>query len=113
IKLNYPGFEEEKEILTRFSEDFSLASIEKVKAVMTNAELQHCRSIIEKIRIKADLIDYIAKIIIATRNNSDLFLGASPRASLSILKTAKAFAGINGRDFVTPDDIRQVAYPVL
>jgi len=113
IKLNYPGLEEEKEILTRFSEDFSMSSVTSVKHVLTKEDLNICRSLIEKIHIKPDLIDYIAKIIHATRNNADLFLGASPRASLAILKTSKAIAAINGRDFVTPDDIQGVAYPVL
>jgi MoxR-like ATPase len=55
----------------------------------------------------------VAKIIDHTRNTRDLFLGASPRASLAIVKTAKAMAAMQGRDFVTPDDIQYVAYPVL
>jgi MoxR-like ATPase len=59
------------------------------------------------------LLDYIAAIIHSTRNNGDLFLGASPRASLALLKTAKASAAIAGRNFVTPDDIRAVCFPAL
>jgi len=113
IKLNYPGLEEEKQILRRFSEDFQLKAVEDVKQVLTHADLLRCRNVIEKIHIKEDLVDYIAKIIHATRNNADLFLGASPRASLAILKSAKANAAISGRDFVTPDDIQFVTYPVL
>ena len=113
IKLNYPELEEEKLILKRFSEDFSLAAIDSVKEVLSGADINRCRSIIEKIHIKEDLINYIAKITHATRNNASLFLGASPRASLAMLKTAKATAAISGRDFVTPDDIQRVAYPVL
>jgi MoxR-like ATPase len=113
IKLNYPKLEEEKQILQRFSEDFSMTAIDSVKEVFSRVDLNRCRTIIEKIHIKDDLVDYIAKITHATRNNADLFLGASPRASLAILKTAKAMAAMSGRDFVTPDDIQQVAYPVL
>ncbi len=113
IKLQYPGLEEEKLILQRFSEDFSIAVADSVKQVLTKEDLKKFRAIIEKIHIKEDLISYIAKIVHSTRNNSDLFLGASPRASLAILKTAKATAAVNGRDFVTPDDIQLVAYPVL
>jgi MoxR-like ATPase len=56
---------------------------------------------------------YIAKLVDSTRNNGDLSLGASPRASLALLRSAKAIAAINGRDFVTPDDVKFVAYPVL
>ena len=113
IKLNYPALEEEKQILRRFSEDFSMTAIDEVGAVMSKEELANSRSLIEKVYIKSELIDYIAQIVHATRNNADLFLGASPRASMSILKTSKALSAIAGRDFVTPEDIQRVAYPVL
>jgi len=63
--------------------------------------------------IREELLDYIAAIVHNTRNNSDLFLGASPRASLALMKTAKAAAALSGRNFVTPDDIRYVSFPVL
>ena len=68
---------------------------------------------VENVKIEDQLIEYIAKIIGETRNHPKLYLGASPRASLSILKTAKAIAAIRGRDFVIPDDIQYVAEPVL
>jgi MoxR-like ATPase len=68
---------------------------------------------VEQVHIREELLDYIAAVTHNTRNNGDLFLGASPRASLAMMKTAKAFAAINGRDFVTPDDIRYVAFPIL
>ncbi|HRH65786.1 MAG TPA: MoxR family ATPase [Bacteroidia bacterium] len=113
IKLHYPALEEERQILRRFSDDFSMSAINAVQPVMSKEELAHSRSLIEKIHIKNELIDYIANIVHATRNNADLFLGASPRASMAILKTAKALAAIAGRDFVTPEDIQRVAYPVL
>ena len=113
IKIDYPSIDEEKQILRRFKEDFSMKSTESVQAVFSAKEVKECRAIVEKVHIKEELIDYIAELIHNTRNNGDLFLGASPRASLSILKTAKAMAAINGRNFVTPDDIQQVAYPVL
>ena len=63
--------------------------------------------------IQDELLDYIAALVHNTRNNGDIFLGASPRASLAIMKAGKAVAAMNGRDFVTPDDIRYVSYPVL
>ena len=113
IKLTYPTLEEEKLILQRFKEDFRMSAIDTVKPVLTPADLINCREIIEKIHIKDELLNYIAQIIHNTRNNGDLYLGASPRASLAILKTSKAIAVMNGRDFVTPDDIKTVAYPVL
>lgn len=113
IQLNYPQLEEEKLILRRFRDDFNKRQIEKVRAVLNAAEVKRCQELVEKIHIKDELLDYIAALIHNTRNNGDLFLGASPRASLAIMQAAKAVAAINGRDFVTPDDIQYVAYPVL
>lgn len=113
INLTYPSLEEEKAILYRFREDFTLRQADTVKAVMTAEEIRACQLIVEKVFIKDELLDYIAAIVHNTRNNGDLYLGASPRASLAIMRTSKAMAAMNGRDFVTPDDIKVVAYPVL
>ncbi|MFK7936869.1 MAG: AAA family ATPase [Saprospiraceae bacterium] len=113
INLEYPSLNEEKTILRRFRNDFNLAKKEIVKAVFSAADIKECQAAVEQVHIKDELLDYIAEIIHSTRNNGDLFLGASPRASLAIMKASKAIAAINGRDFVTPDDIQYVAYPVL
>ena len=113
IKISYPELEEEKQILYRFKEDFTNRQKDQVNAVMSTAQLKTCREIVEKIHIKDELLDYIANIVFKTRNHGDLFLGASPRASLNIMKASKAIAAMNGRNFVTPDDIHIVAYPVL
>lgn len=111
IKIDYPGLEEEEQILLRFRND-KVEDLE-VKSVITPTELKQCLNIINKVYIKDELVKYIARIVHDTRNNGDLYLGASPRASLAIMRTAKAIAAINGRDFVTPDDIQFVCYPVL
>ena len=113
INLEYPGLEDEKLILRRFKSDFLMTVREDVKKVFSAKEIAECRTIIEQVHIKDELLDYIANIIHNTRENGDLFLGASPRASLAILKASKAIAAMQGRDFVTPDDIQYVAYPVL
>lgn len=113
IHLDYPSLEEEKAILLRFKDDFKMKKVEEVHAVFNPAQIRECQAIIEQIFIKDELIHYIASIVHNTRSNGDLFLGASPRASLAIMKTAKTVAAMNGRDFVTPDDIQTVAYPVL
>lgn len=113
INLTYPDLESEKAILNRFREDFSMRQRGEVKAVIGATEIKECQHIIEQVYIKDELLDYIAQIVVDTRNNGDLFLGASPRASLAIMKTSKAIAAMNGRDFVTPDDIKTVCYPVL
>ncbi len=113
IILEYPALEEERQILYRFKDDFKKRQVANVQAVLTAQEIKECQEIIEKIYIKDQLLDYIAEIIHNTRSHADLFLGASPRASLAIMQTSKAYAAMNGRDFVTPDDIRFVASPVL
>lgn len=113
IVLDYPSLEEEKSILRRFRNDFTGALRETVTAVLSPADIADCRERIEQVFIREELLDYIAALVHNTRNNGDLFLGASPRASLALMKTAKAMAAINGRNFVTPDDIRYVVYPAL
>ena len=113
INVNYPNLDEEKAILYRFRNDFRITAQEEVNGVFTAAELMECRKLIEQVAIRDELLDYIAMLIHNTRNNGDLFLGASPRASLAIMKASKAIAAMSGRDFVTPDDIKYVAFPVL
>ena len=113
INLDYPSLDEEKAILRRFRSDFKMAQRQLVNAVFTADEIRECQQLVEQVHIKEELLDYIAQIIHETRNNGDLFLGASPRASLAVMKMAKSLAAMAGRDFVTPDDIQYAAYPVL
>ncbi|HXC03986.1 MAG TPA: MoxR family ATPase, partial [Bacteroidia bacterium] len=113
IKMKYPSLEQEKAILDRFKDDFRMKAATEVKPVMNALEIKQCRETIEKIYIKKELLDYIATLIHNTRNNGSLFLGASPRASLAVLRSSKTLAAMRGRDFVTPEDIQHVAYPVL
>ena len=113
IKLNYPNAEQELDILKKFKEDFSLKVIDTVASVVSATELKESLELIEKIHIKDEILNYIANIVVSTRNNGDLSLGASPRASLAILRAAKAIAGMSGRPFVTPDDVKAIAGPVL
>ncbi len=113
IKLDYPTLEEETRILERFSEKQNDVFLKEVEPVFSKEELRACMDTIEKVHVKPELISYIAQIVHSTRNHPDLFLGASPRASLAILRASKAIAAMNGRDFVVPDDIRTVTSPVL
>jgi MoxR-like ATPase len=113
LKMNYPDLDQETEILKRFRNDFSMKLMNTVAPVLSKQEIKRCQEIIEKVHIKDEIISYIAQVIISTRTHTDLSLGASPRASLAILKAAKAIAAMSGRDFVTPDDVKYVAYPVL
>jgi MoxR-like ATPase len=113
VILSYPSLAEEQTILRRFRNDFSGVLRETVKPVLSPEEIADCQRIIEQVYIREELLDYIAAIVHSTRSNADLFLGASPRASLSLMKASKAVAAISGRNFVTPDDIRYVSFPVL
>jgi MoxR-like ATPase len=113
VKMPYPTPEQEVQILHRFKQDFKQTQVDTVAAVFAAEDMKRCQRIVERVHIKDELVDYIAQIIVDTRNNGDIFLGASPRASLAVMKTAKTMAALAGRDFVTPDDIRDVAYPVL
>lgn len=113
IKMDYPNLDEEITILNRYKEQIQAPTLEEIVPVFSKEELQKAQQVVEKIVIEDRLISYIAQVIHKTRNHAKLFLGASPRASLSIVKAAKAFAAIRGRDFVTPDDIQFVAIHVL
>ena len=112
--LKYPKLEEEQQILRRFRNDFDMDVRDQVQGCDHPGNCSSdCRELIEQVTIRDELLDYIAAIIHNTRNNGDLFLGASPRASLAIMKSSKAFAAMRGRTYVTPDDIQHVTYHVL
>lgn len=113
IKLDYPELHQEEEIMQRYKNNIKAPDLNTVKPVFTVSEIQKVQDIVEKIIIEDNLVKYIANITHKTRNHGKIYLGGSPRASLSILKSAKAIAAIRGRDFVTPEDIQFVAKPVL
>ncbi len=113
INVPYPSVEEEIQILENEHNRESADILEFTKPVLSAKEIKEYQDTIKKIIIEKHLIKYVAAIIDNTRNNANLFLGASPRASIAIMNSAKAFAAIQGRDFVTPDDIKKVTPPVL
>jgi MoxR-like ATPase len=113
INMEYPVLDDEKAILRRFEQDFKAEVRHSVETVLSKEDFFACRNAIEKVFVQPELLDYMATIVYQTRHHGDLFLGASPRASLALMKSAKAIAAMSGRDFVTPDDVRLVSYPVL
>lgn len=113
IRSEYPGLEEETEILRRFERDFEQSAKARVHPVLHAEDIRQCRALVQQVYMAEQLLSYIAAITHRTRNHPDVFLGASPRASLALLKTAKALAAMQGRSFVTPGDIQQALYPVL
>ncbi|WP_435262801.1 AAA family ATPase [Tenacibaculum sp. nBUS_03] len=113
INVIYPTAEEELEIVTREQALINNTKIDKIDTVISGEKIEEYKKLISKIKVEEHLLKYISNIVVSTRNNSFLFLGASPRATIAILKASKAFAGINGRDFITPEDIKNAAIPVL
>jgi MoxR-like ATPase len=113
IRIQYPELEQEIAILERFRNQSWQGLIDAVQAVLNADEILKLRDIIEQVYIKDELLTYIAKVVNQTRVDADLFLGASPRASIALMRSAKALAAINGRAFVTPDDVKSMAIPVL
>jgi len=113
IEVPYPTEEEELRILTRFHQLGNQPVLDAIRQALTAAQINELRQQVKAIIIEEKLLGFIAKLIHQTRNNKAIYLGASPRASLSIMNAAKAMAAISGRDFVTPDDVLAVAAPVL
>lgn len=87
--------------------------MQKIEAVLSIAQIISCRALIKALHVDPKLIEYAAKIVHETRISKSIYLGASPRASLALINSAKAIAAMEGRDFVTPEDIIKVAVPVL
>ena len=113
ISIDYPKLEEEITIIQREHLLQNHGKLEHIKTVLSSADIKKYQSLVKQIIVEQNLLEYIAKIVINTRENAFLYLGASPRASIAILNAAKGFAAIRGRDFVTPEDIKEAAIPVL
>jgi MoxR-like ATPase len=113
IKLHHPDLNQETEILRRFKNNLKTPSLDIISSVFNKEEIKKIQGLIENIIIEDNLLQYIAQLTNKTRNHGKIYLGGSPRASLSILKASKALAAIRGRDFVTPEDIQFVVPHVL
>ena len=112
ITIDYPDLKEEIEIINR-EHNLTTSKLGQIINSIDKFKIIEYQNLILQVIVESNLIEYIAQIILNTRTNPFLYLGASPRASIAILNASKAFAAINGRDFVTPEDIKQVAIPVL
>lgn len=113
VVVPYPSEEEELEILSQFHNLGSNDALTAVEPVLKGDVVVQIRKMVKDIVIEQRLLQFIAKLVHQTRNHKSIYLGASPRASLAIMNAAKAMAAMNGRDFVTPDDILDVVPPVL
>jgi len=113
ISITYPSLEEEVKILEGHQERKQLLPVDSISPLLSPEELTEYRDAIHQIHVESDMLKYIASLVDETRNNPDIYLGASPRASIAMLRTAKAYAALQGRDFIMPEDIKFVAHPIL
>jgi len=113
IKVSYPETDEEILILKSHHERKGALPQTKIKDVLSPAKLKTFKAQIQDIMVEEKIFKYIAEVVSKTRNHPHLYLGGSPRASIATLNSAKAFAAVNGRDFVTPEDVKKALVPVL
>jgi len=110
IRIGYPSASTELQILD--AQQFQ-HPIHKIKSVATRRELKKVQEEVKHVFVSNALKRYLIQLVRSTRENEDIYLGASPRGSLALYKVGQAFAAFQGRDFVTPDDIKEIVEPVL
>lgn len=113
INVSYPSLEEEVLILKSHHQRKGEDPLPKIKQILNPESLATYRQLTAEVLLEGKILRYIAELVLKTRNHPHLFLGGSPRASLAIMHASQAFAAISGRDFVTPDDVKRSALPVL
>lgn len=113
INIDYPKLDEEILIIQKEHLLQNHGKLDNIKTILTSEEIQKYQALVKQIIVEPQLLEYIAKLVVNTRENAFLYLGASPRASIAILNAAKGYAAIRGRDFVIPEDIKEAAIPVL
>lgn len=113
INVKYPQLAEEILLLQKEHTLQNKNKLEDIQAVVSGQNIVAFQNLVKQIVVDTNLLEYIAKIVSNTRENAFLYLGASPRASIAILNASKGYAALNGRDFVTPEDIKEAAVPVL
>ena len=115
IRVPYPAREAELEMLTHYAEGFDAERAADVlpEPVLDEAQCRMLRTAVDGVRVAPEVREYIADLVRATRDEAMLTLGGSPRASVALFRVARAAALLAGRDFATPDDVKQFAFPVL
>lgn len=113
VLIGYPNADAERLMLTNWQSGLYKRKAARSTPVTTAEEIVECRALLDQVKVDQTIINYLVELISRSRTLSDLHLGASPRAALSWLAAAKAHAAIDGKDFVTPDNIKFVAEPVL
>jgi len=115
VLVDYPSAADELSILQRYAQGQNPLDFHQIglKAVSSLAELIQCRNSLNEIRVEPPVLEYISQIVRGSRTFSHLQLGASPRAAIALLQVSRAQAALRGQDFVSPDDIKEMAAPVL
>ncbi|HET9530439.1 MAG TPA: MoxR family ATPase [Blastocatellia bacterium] len=115
ILVSYPGEEEERQVIANWNAGFNARRLEDldIKPVEDAAALMTCRKMVREITVEEGIQRYIVSIVRATRGAINISWGASPRAAVALLLCSKALAAMRDRSFVTPDDVKQIAKPVL
>ena len=113
VTMGYPSADDELEILKRHEQHADLVKLSDVNPVLTKEEMLQLRSYMNDVVIDESLLRYITQIVQQTRSSRAVYLGASPRASVAMLQASKAYALLQGRDFVTPEDIKAVTPSIL
>ncbi len=113
IEVGYPSEQEETTMLAEFQQRKGVQELAAIQPVLGETEILTLQRYAAEVHVEPNLLAYIVKIVQKTRQDRDIYLGASPRASINLLRAAKAKAALSGRNFVVPEDIRFVAAPVL
>ena len=111
ISMGYPSFEDELQIMQ--NGEHSSNRSKQISPVMTTADIEQLINVVKEVRVQPSVRKYILDIVTATRNSPYVRLGVSPRGSIALLRTSKAYAFINGRDYVVPDDVKAVMIETL
>jgi MoxR-like ATPase len=115
VLVSYPEPEAEKIVLSRFHQGFRAQNLEDagIQPVVNLETLMQIRQVVQNVTVENKIIDYLYSLVAATRDHADIQIGASPRAGLAMLSAAKAVAAMRDRNFVIPDDVKELAIPVL
>src|SRR5699024_2971098 len=113
IEVKYPSLEEEIRILEEQNKLKKQDKLKLVNQILTQSDIKNFQELVAQVFVHDQLIKYIAELVDHTRHDNNLTLAASPRASIAILQSSKALAALQGRDYITPEDIKQIAIPVL
>ncbi len=110
LSMGYPNYDEEKNMMNRFMESDPLNDLH---SVITMEEIEYVQNNYSKVHVSEEIKEYILNIVIATRKHKGIELGCSPRATLNLMKGCQAYAAINGRDYVIPEDVKILAPSIM